>query len=158
MTATKSTTTKSASAKSEATSAAAVVSIAQLVENTSIARENAVKCFLNLTNISRTASHAILDGVINYGSELHDINTALVKILSDKLTVPGNVLADDTPPPFEANGDASEFVKQLQRVLDANSRLVDATSSAYQTLSSMPSFVLDQLTSRKESEKTASSA
>ena len=81
---------------------------------------------IDLTEITLMASCRLMDAVIGYGSELQEINNNVVTILTTN-SRQGTVGIN-----------TAELIEQLQRVADANSRLLDASTAACQALTAPP--------------------
>lgn len=149
MTSTKAAATKAAASHTETTSSDNVISVVQWAETTAIARDGMFKCARDLAEISRIATQAMIGGYTDYGNEVRDIGSVCATAMISGLTEAGRQLTVEGAAPVKMEDGVSDMMKQVQRLMDANSRLaerqVNAAAEACQALSAVPTCILGML-------------
>ena len=149
MTSAKAATSTASASPTETTSVDNVVSVTQWVETTAIARDGIFKCTKDMAEISRIASQAMIGGCSDYGNEVRDIGSACATAMIAGLSEAGRKLGVEGAAPVKVGDGVSDMMKQVQRLMDANSRLVErqinAASEALSALSALPSCILGSL-------------
>ncbi|BAE52466.1 hypothetical protein [Paramagnetospirillum magneticum] len=132
----------SAKATAETTSIDNVISVAQWAETSAIARDGMFKCARDLAEISRVAGQAVIGGYADYGNEVRDIGSTCAKAMISGLT-------DERSASAKVEESASDMMKQVQRLMDANTQLaerqINAACEAFTALSALPSCILGSL-------------
>ena len=122
------------------------LSLTRWIEITSTARNNLIQCTIDVTETSQIAAHTVIEAVIGYGAELHNINTDMAALFTASLPqIARNPATKDGSGSNKTGINTSEMMKQFRRIIEANSRLVEASSAACQALSTVPAQVLDTI-------------
>lgn len=135
-----------AAIRKEATSPNNVISIAPWTDTTATARASVIECSKEVVDIARTASDAMISGLVECGGELRELNSIWATIIVSSLEETGRLLAGETASPVKVQDGVSQMMTQFQRMLEVNQRLaerqVEAASAVGQALSAMPSRIL----------------
>jgi len=126
-----------------------VISVTQWAETTAIARDGIFKCARELAELSRVTGQAMIGDYANYGNEVREIGSLCASAMITGLSEVGGQLTGEGAKPVKVEDSFSDMMKQLQRLMDANSRLterqINSAAEAYQALAALPTCVLGSL-------------
>ena len=138
--------TKSTTDHIETTSVDNVISVAQWAETTAIVKDGMFKCAMDMTEISRVATQAMVVGYADYGNEVRGIGSACTTFLISNLTKVGHQLMDEGTNSVKVENGFSDMMQQVQRLMAANSllaeRQVKAVADVCQALAAVPTCIL----------------
>lgn len=135
-----------ATARSAAPSPDNVISMGQWADSAATARAGLIACSKDLVEIARTASDAMVGGLIECGEELRSLTAIWATAWVSSLEEGGRMLAGEAASPVKVKDGVAEMMKQVQNVAEVNGRLAErqaaAALAACQALSTMPSRIL----------------
>jgi len=145
MTTAKSASIKTASSAKSSDTANSNYILTQITDASATHHTNMVQCFLDVSEISRNASQSLVDGMVNYGSEISEIGSAWALALNSTFAEPEKLLAASGEARILDPENVSAVTKQMQRVLDANSRMADVARTAFGTLADVQACFLSSI-------------